>query len=617
MTPDVSADARRRARDEILSSARSSRRGACYLFLASFAFYLGVGLWLNLRYGYIAYDSQARVANASYVIFSRYPHFAAIGFVWNPLPSVVELPLVLARDIWQPMLSRSIAGVVMSSVFMAGAVVVIRGILVDRGVSRGWRWGLVAAFALHPMIVLYGANGMSEAPYIFFTAWAVRRLMRWLRSDCVSDLVIAGVAIGLDYMTRYEALAVGAGAGALVLTVAWARINDSDGRPSHEYAFLDAGIVLLPLVVSFVVWTGSSWLITGSPLLQFSSVYGNSEQVKESSSFIAQSSRAAGGALAFVVRNALALEFLLPVVAAVAIGVAFRRRDLDVLAPLVLFGAALGFSALLYVMGDTLPWLRFSIMGIPLAVVLSATLVPLQRHEVAASKPQKTTTRPAHARHRRALSLPPMLHRPERIHHPSFKTTSRSPAGLRALVWFARPKILALTGCLALLLAIPIAWRAMLDPRIGLQEEFLNAVVHPRTDPPSLDPTLTAFGPSEALARRLDSMRLPRGSVLIDIFQGNPVFVRSDDPYQFVLDSDYDFLRDLDDPARYGIRYIVEYPPQEGNNLGQSYAVNRRYPSMWTNGAGIATLAFSEGQGAGTIRVYRVDPQSAQTISGN
>jgi hypothetical protein len=617
MTPDVSADTRRRARDEILFAARSSRRGACYLFLASFAFYLGVGLWLNFRYGYIAYDSQARVANASYVIFSRYPHFAAIGFVWNPLPSVVELPLVLARDIWQPMLSRSVAGVVMSSLFMAGAVVVIRGILIDRGVSRGWRWGLLAAFALHPMIVLYGANGMSEAPYIFFTAWAVRRLMRWLRSDCVSDLVIAGVAIGLDYMTRYEALAVGAGAGALVLIVAWVRLDNSEDRPRHEYAFLDAGIVLLPLAVSFVVWTGSSWLITGSPLLQFSSVYGNSEQVKESSSFIAQSSRAAGGALAFVVRNALALEILLPVLAAVAVAVAFRRRDLDVVAPLVLFGAALGFSALLYVMGDTLPWLRFSIMGIPLAVVLAATLVPVQRHEAVALSPRRTTKRPAHARHRRVLSLPPMLHRPQRIHISSSKTTWRSPAGLRPLVWFARPKILALMGCLALLLAIPIAWRAMLDPRIGLQEAFLNAVVHPRTDPPSLDPTLNAFGPSEALARRLDSMRLPRGSVLIDIFQGNPVFVRSDNPDQFVLDSDYDFLRDLDDPARYGIRYIVEYPPEEGNNLGQSYAVNRRYPSMWTDGAGIATVAFSEGHGAWTIRVYRVDPKSAHTISDN
>ncbi len=60
------------------------------------------------------------------------------------------------------------------------------------------------------MIVLYGGNGMSEAPYIFFTLWAVRRLLRWVRTDQVNDLVVAGIALGLDYLTRYEAVAAAA-----------------------------------------------------------------------------------------------------------------------------------------------------------------------------------------------------------------------------------------------------------------------------------------------------------------------------------------------------------------------------------------------------------------------
>jgi hypothetical protein len=244
-------------------------------------------------------------------------------------------------------------------------------------------------------------------------------------------------------------------------------------------------------------------------------------------------------------------------------------------------------------------------MGIPLAVVLAATLAPV-RGDAAVLEPQETAASPTRPRHRRALSPSLLLHRPVRASPLSTTTTSGSRTGLRALVRPVRANLPAALAFLVLLLAFPIALRAMLDPGIG-QEDWLNAVVNPRTHPPSRDPGLTAFEPSEALARRLDSLSLPRGSVLIDASLGYSALVRSDHPDQFVIDSDYDFLRDLDDPARYGIRYIIDYAPVSGFSLGQTYAMNRRYPSMWSNGAGISTLAFSEGQGSNEVRVYRVN----------
>ena len=78
------------------------------------------------------------------------------------------------------------------------------------------------------MIVFYGSNGMSEAPFIFFMAWAVRRLILWMVDDDVHHLIIAGgIAMGLAYLTRYDALALIAAAGALVAVTTYGE------RPDH------------------------------------------------------------------------------------------------------------------------------------------------------------------------------------------------------------------------------------------------------------------------------------------------------------------------------------------------------------------------------------------------
>src|SRR6185369_17133009 len=87
----------------------------------------------------------------------------------------------------------------------------------DRGLPRAYSLTITALFALNPMIVFYGSNGMSEAPFIFFMTWAVRRLIMWMVDDDVHHLVTAGgVAMGLAYLTRYDALACIAAAGLLV-----------------------------------------------------------------------------------------------------------------------------------------------------------------------------------------------------------------------------------------------------------------------------------------------------------------------------------------------------------------------------------------------------------------
>ena len=112
-------------------------------------------------------DAASREANAFYVFFSNDPHLAAIGFVWNPLTSVAEMPLILLKGIWPALTYDSFAANIMSSIFMAGACYQLYRLMEDLRVGRAARWALLACFALDPMIIFYGANGMSEALFIF------------------------------------------------------------------------------------------------------------------------------------------------------------------------------------------------------------------------------------------------------------------------------------------------------------------------------------------------------------------------------------------------------------------------------------------------------------------
>jgi len=187
------------------------------VFFASLVLYLAVGYWLQVRHGFIIGDALSRVSAAQTVLFSRDPHLAAIGFIFTPLTAMVQIPAIAISPLWPDMAERAFSGTIMSSMFMAGAVVQVFGMGADRGLPRAYSVAIAMLFAVNPMIVFYGSNGMSEAPFIFFMSWAVRRLIMWMLDDDVHHLIVAGgIAMGLAYLTRYDAVACIAAAGLLV-----------------------------------------------------------------------------------------------------------------------------------------------------------------------------------------------------------------------------------------------------------------------------------------------------------------------------------------------------------------------------------------------------------------
>lgn len=532
------------------------------LFWAATILYLVIGTWLAVDVQYLQGDALSRVSATRAVLFSRDPHLAAIGFVFTPLTALAQLPVVALSEWWPQITRWGLSGVLMSAPFMAGAVVQIHGIAADRGCPTWLRWAVTATFALHPMILYYGANGMSEAPFLMLLCWALRRLIRWFTTDDVHDLVFAGLALALAYLARYDALAAAAAATALVVAVVWFRRGDP------RAALLDGIVVALPTALAFAVWAATSWLITGQALQQFSSQYGNAAILDQSGGGSDGGAAALAFSVAEIIGLAPALVLLLPVVAVLA----GRRRDPEPLAAVILL-AVLGFATLAYFRGLTFPFLRFYLCAVPLLAVTVVFLAPRAG--------QPPARRPgAHARTR--------------------PTDPRNPAGLLSGV-----------GAVTLVLGLPIALTTMFSPTLSQEQHALAAISILGQDRPTAlrterEQTLNTFATERALADYLDAKTLPPGSVVMDTVYGFAVFAASDNPRQFVLPSDEDFTRILNDPAAYGVRYILSVPP---TGRGTSDAVNRRYPTLYENGAQLATLDIevpNSGLDQPMWRVWRV-----------
>ncbi|GAB7044975.1 hypothetical protein [Catenuloplanes indicus] len=459
--------------------------------------YLAVALWFwDARL--VPGDSTSRVANAYYTLYSRDPHLAAIGFVWNPLPSLVLLPFLPLRHVFPALTQESLLPVLASAVFMAAVVWLVHDVLRRASVAPVPRALLTAAFALHPMIVVYAGNGMSEACFLLCLLLAVRYLQEWLTSARVTLLVPLGLAVGLAYGARYEALAPAAAVPVLVFLVTWWRTR------SAALARVDAVIVAFPAALAVAVWALASRLIVGQWFATFSSEYGNSAQVTANASGISSvtgtdlASRAMYGW-----QQLLGLSPFVAVLLVAALVLAWRRRSAGVLAPVAVLGAVLAFDALAFLSGTSFGWLRFHIAVIPLAVLLAGYCLPSGR----------------------------------------VPAPGAAAGGVRRRTVAAVPLLLAVA-------AVPAALVTLSRPELAREEsEWFTASGAART-----------AGLAEVnatVAADLDRLGLPEGAVVTDAAYAFGVILASDNPRQFVITPDRDFTATLAAPRESGARYLL------------------------------------------------------------
>lgn len=558
-----------------------TRRQTLLWFAAIWLAYLLVGAYLALVVQFHFGDALSRVQSAQSVLFSRTPHLSAIGFVFSPLTTIVQLPLTALSGWWPALTTSGMSGVIMSSGFMAGSVIQVAGISSDRGLNRTVTTLITVCYALNPMVLLYAANGMSEAPYLFFLGWAIRRLIRWVDTDDVHELIVAGIALGLSYLTRYDGGAATLAAAAVVGMVTFRR---SERELRWSRTALDVVLIAAPGALAFVVWATAGWLITGDAFAQFTSEYGNAAIVAAAGA----TNPGPAVALAFSFTEIAILAPLLPLLLiTVFVARTLRRRLLPLLPPVLLIGAVLTFQILGYARGSTFGFLRFSLTVVVLSAAVALLAVPAQR-----SLP---TRRPG-----RHAAIPPSTAPPSR--------------GLYA--------VSAMVAVMVMVVGLPVTAYGMSVKRYAPQEYAVRSIVLPQPD--SVDPrriderrVIRSFSTERAIAQFLDRLDLPDGSVLCDTVFGFAVVVQSNRPRQFVIPSDRDFTRVINEPAAHGVQYLLTVPP---SGRGATDALNRRYPTIYDNGARIAVLALeapNDGADLPDWRIYRTLPAMTSAMGSS
>lgn len=240
-----------------------------------------------------------------------------------------------------------------------------------------------------------------------------------------------------------------------------------------------------------------------------------------------------------------------------------------------MYGAILAFQAYSYADGATFGFLRFYLIAIPFAATLAMLAVP--EGALVGWK-----------RRGRFAPTPPTI------------SPTRRPRGAYLVV------------ALALALTLPTTILGMRSAQYAPQEYALEAVLFGDpydTSQRGADQRRVAatFSTERKLATQLDAMNLPEHSVIVDTLYGFAVVAASSKPRTFVVPSDTDFVKMLNDPAGNGIRYLLSVP-RDGRGIAD--ALNERYPTLYETGGDVATLEAeirNDGDNQPVWRLYRVN----------
>lgn len=533
------------------------------VFLSCFGIYLAIAWLLNMKYHAFTPDAFAHMGNGFYILYSRDPHLAAVGFVWPPLPSIAAMVALIGNHVWPALSHNDMAGSIVSALAMAGAAFQILASMREWGVSRTPRLILTACFALNPMILLYAGNGMTEGLFVFTLVASTRYLLRWIHQGDLRSLAYSGIAMACSYLVRYESVGAIALAAVVVGVVSFFRARGT--RNSRIKTGLgDLTIFAAPAVVTFAGWAITSYVITGVFFAEFSSNYSNTAAIKYNLFLNFH------GRVLYELHCVEALGLFLPLLLIAGIAITTNRRDARILAPMAILGGALATDLLLFLKGDITASFRYFIIALPFDVFLVGSLV-------AAIQTTGATSRNAR--------------RPKR--------DSR-----RNLNFFGA------TAAVVLIVAIMVptgvrTGTALLDPNVGTYEAAqIGWLFH--AHPSAWDvQNKKNYGWVLAIDEWFSSRHLPNGDVLTDAASCmSNIITTIDQPKLFVIPNDRDFQRILADPITFHTRYILESDPI--GNAGTDTSIE--YPTLWSTGAGFTKMVhdFPQRAACPEFRLFRV-----------
>lgn len=515
------------------------------LFAVSGAFYILIANYVVFHTHFMINDAYARIDNAFDVLFTRDPHLAAIGFVWPPLPSFLELPIIAFKGFWPALVNMGFAGSIEAALFGAGTVVLFNVGLRWAGVTRGMRWIFCMVWMINPMIVIYSIQGMSEMPFVFFAVASVLVFLRWAETRRSALLPLLGLTAGLGCLCRNEmfALTFFIGLGVVLKSIRW--------RVSWREVETRALLFALPAILMMGLWIGSMAVIMHDPLYWLH--YNQIATTATPATAAASSSPNLGGGITisswqlafnFIVGRSLAL--FPAVIGAIGLLGARILVKRDRLTGLILLSFAVPVAAIdIYLLhsGSLAPTLRYQIWVIPFAFVVCVYVLRSLR--------------------------------------------SKYPALLSSLAALGMVVILGLSN---------IATAMTLgDPSTAQEEAPLVAAI---TSGKTIE-QLTGGGAIDEgmrLAPLVEALDTDHGLIACDSTTCFPIILNAKHPQTFVVTSDRDFQAVIAQPQVYHVEYFLI------QNSGRDQ-LNYTYPGLWDDGAGFASFVGDVGDG---FRMYRI-----------
>lgn len=500
------------------------------------------GYYFNIYVGYYHSDGISRVANAFYVLYSRNPHLGAIGFVWNPLPSMVDLVFLLLYP-WVPaMASKGIAGLLMSALFASLTVSVLTRAFIERGLSRWWAVIFPLLFALNPMIFLAGFNGLSDAPFIYFTILSILSFLNWIDTQELGDLAVASFAIATAFWCRYEAVPFGFSiiVASVIATMLISKTTkpDNEGRLHYNWSRAEGtlAVIVTPLFYSVILWILLNAIIMHDPLNFLNGEYTNTAQIQGHLSDPVYAAMLHNPLKAVIFAFKKVLVFSVPFLSILILRLLNRR--IFKWETLILIGMIVSIPMLQIIMlmkGTSLGWLRYFLYVLP----VSFAWLPYELSKV-------------------------------------------------------KIKWQIIIPLIAMLLNFGMLSYAITQPLIAPDENtFLQNSFGYHNQ--------TYYDQKQdiEIAEYLDE-NYPSSNILVDSFSAYLIILESKFPKRFYITSDFEFKDAISNPKAYKVEYILVPKPGSASVIS---AINDAYPNLYDHGSDWTELVKEFGT---RWRLYKV-----------
>jgi hypothetical protein len=241
------------------------------VFLAQLTF----ALVMNSR-DYLWGDAISRSSSALIALYSNDPHLAAIGFVWMPLPVLLEIVPAFFYRWWPDVVSSGFASSLITA--LAGTLTSIIVFCTARRFSLSVLLSSIYTLlvSLSPMLFLFSTNGMSEGLAAPFMIGSVCCLVLFWQDGERRYVAASGILLALAFACIYQAVNF----GAVLLVAMLAGLFTAENAPSFPQGRLRAveGLTILFLVPSIyvgILWVVANAAIMGDPLYFATSEYSN------------------------------------------------------------------------------------------------------------------------------------------------------------------------------------------------------------------------------------------------------------------------------------------------------------------------------------------------------